>query len=63
MVRFVVWILAIGIMLACRGQLVRATIWAGRAAGHALKYEQMSYAGFTHSLLVAKPHKSPREDK
>ena len=61
--RFIALVLSVGLIFMCRGQIVAATIYVGKAAGHALQHEQMSYAVITKTLLNAKPRKSPVEDK
>jgi hypothetical protein len=55
MTRFVFWILAIGLAVGFGPSLGHLTLRMARAVVHAHRYDQMSYAKFTRTLLKAKP--------
>jgi hypothetical protein len=60
MVRFICWVLAIGIAVGFGLPLISLTLGMAKAAIHAHEFDQMSYAKFTRTLLNAKPRVLPK---
>ncbi len=61
MIRFICWVLAIGIAVGFGPPLFNLTLEMAKAAIHAHEHDQMSYAKFTRVLLNAKPRTKPKK--
>ncbi len=61
MVRFICWVLALGLAIGCGPYLGSFTIRMAKAAIRAHQHDQMSYARFTKTLLGAKPRTNPNQ--
>ena len=60
MIRFVCWVLSLGLAIGFGPQLVTVTVTMANAAIRAHQEDQMSYSKFTKALLNAKPRASPK---
>jgi hypothetical protein len=60
MIRFVCFILSLGLAIGVGDALVRLTLEMCRAAVHAHQHDQLSYSKFTH-LLVDPPSQPKRQ--
>ncbi len=61
MVRFIFWVLALGLAVGFGPPLANLTSSMAKAAIHAHQHDQMSYAKFTKALLNAKPRAVPKK--
>ena len=61
MVRFIFWVLALGFAVGFGPPLANLTLNMAKAAIHAHRFHQLSYAKFTKALLNAKPRTVPKK--